>query len=280
MKISFYSIPFQITDSLKEKIQIVLSEQNKKIVALVALILSGFALFFIVKRCYKAKSALPVNKSFSPEVKPVPPEVKFIPPFVKIETASKQLPLLPSGYEWVKKRKDAENFMTNTKDISIIIQVARTTLSGHFKFGYEFFKYGNNLRIVNLIQFATLDQIEAITKALAQDQDANKLRDIFSHIFNNIDKFPNMDIYKEQMKTVVKSLSSDQFMTLLYISENSGQNKYKNQLSEISDIPLQSFLKGKAEFSFPDQFLDGCLKVIQYSKDIKSKANREPVLCD
>lgn len=135
--------------------------------------------------------------------------------------------------------------------------------------------------IGNEIESATLDQVEAITKALAHNQEFDILRDVFYYLLNNINNFPDLNIYKEKMKKVVKSLSSNQFMALLYIKESS---EYQRQQEEIREIPLQSIIKWKTEFSFPDQFIDGCQKLIQYSKDIQPEVVQEikehGTLCD
>lgn len=295
MKISYSSVFSQICDSFKEKIQISLTEQQKKIVALVTLIFSGIILINVGIRLFKAKPIIADIEPESPKVKPITPKInpvlphipvspldlnktnspqgnplfpKPVPPFLGSHAAPVK-PSKPQGYEWVEKKNDAKTFMTTTQDMAIICEIARSTLPVYTKYPELY------LNICDLMEFASLDQIKAITLALAQNNDLELLKNIFSFFINDPDK--------DKMETVVKSLTPDQFMSLLYIPK-AYLNEYQQQDSFIHELPLQSILKFKTQFSFPDQFIDGCEKLVQYSKDIQPAVNHEiknhGYLCD
>lgn len=275
MKVSFPSIHFQITDAFTKKINIVLNEQQKKILGIVTLIFSGFILLVAIKRCLKNKDITPVQVPTiheSPKVKPIQPngiplspvvnllspKPKLIPPFVKSIPFSER-PSVPAGYEWVQNRSGAKAFMTTTHDLSIISAMAMSTDIYYFKYPELY------LNIRDLIEFASLDQVEAITKALAQIEDTALLKDIFYFLIDDLSK-------KEKMETVVKSLSTDQFMSLLYVPDT--YDDYQRQKSCIGTLPGR-VLENKDRFNFPNQFIDGCQKLAQYSKDIEPEVRRE-----
>lgn len=203
--------------------------------------------------------------------KPLPKKQPVPPPFVRQGKPFGKIYSVKPELKWIKKEEDAKQFLETEKDLTVIAEYVKSVQVVYSKFP------GLHVHIGNIAQHASLEQLPTIVQTWADDP--SKIRNLFSHLFDQMKEDPaHLDLYKQKITIALKTLSHDQLMNILYIYPIETQQYYQRIANEIYDIPLESFIQSKEEFKLSVEFIDGCQKVLEYGASIQDNVKSEDML--
>lgn len=271
MTIDFHPYLNHATGFFKERLEISLTAQQKKILVIAALALSALALIYAVSRCCSKE-----------EVVTEPPVTE--PPVIrkKNNLSPPPSPNLTSDYSWVKGAAKAKEFMESEKDLAVITAVANTYALYHWD--SRRLRDPDYLYISDLLAYASADQIQAIISTVADD--VYKVRAILRTLLENMyDPASDFEVQKQKAKAALQSLSSEQLMNTLSIDiPETNPGRYQMINMELGQIPVKAFLKWNVELELPKEFIKKCRQLSKYAEHVKSEVEKEisegVMLCD
>lgn len=175
---------------------------------------------------------------------------------------------IPKGYEWVKGKKNVENFMKAEKNLDLIANLAKSSFSA-----FSPLIDPDSLHISYLIEYASEEQIQAIVRGVGDNR--KKIRAIFSSLFKKMEA--SLLQNKRKLIAALEVLSREQLWNILAIKLSNSPQLQKN---EIDTIPLKYFLKWKVDLNLPFEFIEDCELLLKYAKQVQSEAEKQPQIVE
>lgn len=271
MNIDFHFIFSHAKLIFKEQLAVSLTAQQKRVLVIATIAMSCIAFCYALSRfCLKGKVL-----NSSPKIGPIPnhlviPKNVPVPPFQWTSNPNEHPDEPLAGYEWVIGNEKAKQFLNSEKDLSIVAALAKTAKA------YDSYRISADsyLHIRHLIQNASVDQVKAIVKAVANNR--IQVRAVFKSLFAEKigPENPGM-IQINKMRAALASLSEEQLMNILAIQINSDKkHDYQDEWNEIYYMSLNDFLETKETLKLPESFVDGCRQMTIYAQHVEAEYDK------